>query len=121
MHTTSAAAAFSAIPRPEVRRWAMIPQVIEVPSPLGLRPSGLEDAPDALRRAALHQRLGSPDAVRIDVPPYDGVRDPETGILNPHGITAVPRDVASAVAGATRITRVLSDPALGRMLRSYLP
>ena len=75
----------------------MISQVIEVPSPLGLRPSGLEDAPDALRRAALHQRLGSPDAVRIDVPPYDGVRDPETGILNPHGIAAVARDVASAV------------------------
>src|SRR5512142_1280085 len=63
MRTTSAAAAFSAIPRPQVRRWAMITQVIEVPSPLGLRPSGLEDAPDALRRAALHQRLGSPDAV----------------------------------------------------------
>jgi arginase len=78
----------------------MIPQVIEVPSPLGLRPSGLEDAPDALRRAALHQRLGSPDAVRIDVPPYDDVRDPETGILNPHGIAAVARDVASAVAAA---------------------
>ena len=78
----------------------MIPQVIEVPSALGLRPSGLEDAPDALRRAALHQRLGSPDAVRIDVPPYDDVRDPETGILNPHGITAVARDVARAVAAA---------------------
>ena len=78
----------------------MIPQVIEVPSALGLRPSGLEDAPDALRRAALHQRLGSPDAVRIDVPPYDDVRDPETGILNPHGITAVARDVAGAVAAA---------------------
>ena len=46
----------------------MIPQVIEVPSPLGLRPTGLEDAPEALRRAGLHQRLGSPDAVRIDVP-----------------------------------------------------
>jgi arginase len=58
----------------------MIPQVIEVSSPLGLRPSGLEDAPDALRRAGLYQRLGSPDAVRIDVPPYDDVRDPETGI-----------------------------------------
>ena len=75
----------------------MIPQVIEVPSPLGLRPSGLEEAPDALRRAGLHQRLGSPDAVRIHVPPYDGMRDPETGILNPHGITAVARDVANAV------------------------
>jgi arginase family enzyme len=75
----------------------MISQVIEVPSPLGLRPSGLEDAPDALRRAGLHERLGSADAVRIDVPSYDAVRDPETGILNPHGITAVARDVANAV------------------------
>jgi hypothetical protein len=75
----------------------MIPQVIEVPSPLGLRPSGLEDALHALRTAGLHRRLGSPDAVRIDVPPYDGVRDPETGLLNPHGIAGVARDVASAV------------------------
>ncbi len=61
----------------------MISQVTEVPSPFGLRPSGLEDAPDALRRAGLHERLGSPDALRVDVPPYDGVRDPETGVLNP--------------------------------------
>ena len=75
----------------------MISQVIEVPSPLGLRPSGLEDAPDALRRAGLHGRLGSPDAVRIDVPPYDDVRDPQTGILNPHGITAVARDITNSI------------------------
>lgn len=78
----------------------MISQVIEVPSPLGLRPSGLQDAPGALRRAGLHERLGSPDAVRIDVPPYDDVRDPQTGILNPQGIRAVARDVARAVDAA---------------------
>lgn len=41
--------------------------VIEVPAPLGLRPGGLERAPDALRRAGLHERLGSPDAVRIEL------------------------------------------------------
>jgi arginase len=75
----------------------MISQVIDGPSPLGLRPSGLEDAPDALRRAGLHERLGSPDAVRIDVPPYDDVRDPQTGILNPHGITAVARDITNGI------------------------
>src|ERR1019366_5260710 len=97
MRTTSAAAAFSAVSRPRVRRWAMISQVIDVPSPLGLRPSGLEDAPDALRRAGLHERLGSPDAGRIDVPPYDNLSDPETGVLNPQGIAAVARDVARAV------------------------
>lgn len=78
----------------------MNPLVIEVPSPLGLRPSGLEHAPGALRRAGLHDRLGCPDTVRIDVPPYSDVRDPETGILNPEGIAAVARDVAGAVEAA---------------------
>src|ERR1039457_4545325 len=97
MRTTSAAAAFSAVSRPRVRRWAMISQVIDVPSPLGLRPSGLEDAPDALRRAGLHERLGSPDAGLMAVPPYDTVRAREPGILNPRGTAAVARDVAHAV------------------------
>jgi arginase len=78
----------------------MIPLVIDVPSPLGLRPTGLENAPGALRAAGLHERLSSPDAVRIDVPPYSDVRDPETGILNPQGIAAVARDVASGVDAA---------------------
>ncbi len=77
----------------------MNPVVIEVPSPLGLRPSGLERAPDALREAGLHERLGSPDAVRIEIPAYSGVRDQETGVLNPRGIAAVARDTADAVAG----------------------
>jgi len=78
----------------------MNPLVIDVPSPLGLRPSGLEEAPDALRGAGLHDRLGSPGVVRIDVPPYSGVRDPATGILNPQGIAMVARDVAGAVDAA---------------------
>src|ERR1022692_2222800 len=78
----------------------MNPLVIDVPSPLGLRPSGLENAPDALRRAGLHDRLGSPGVVRIDVPPYSDVRDPATGILNPQGIATVARDVAGAVDAA---------------------
>jgi arginase len=74
--------------------------VIEVPSPLGLRPSGLELAPDALREAGLHERLGSPDAVRIEIPSYSSVRDQKAGVLNPRGIAAVARDTADAVAGA---------------------
>lgn len=75
-------------------------QIIEVPSPLGLRPSGLEHAPGALRIAGLHERLGSPDGVRIAVPPYSAVRDPATEILNPKGIAAVARDTADAVSAA---------------------
>jgi arginase len=75
-------------------------QIIEVPSPLGLRPSGLEHAPEALRSAGLHERLGGPDVVRIDVPAYSGVRDPATEILNPHGIADVARLTADAVSAA---------------------
>jgi arginase len=76
------------------------PLVIEVPSPLGLRPSGLELAPDALRAAGLHERLGSPDTVRIEIPSYSSVRDQQAGVLNPHGIAAVARDTAEAVEDA---------------------
>ena len=73
---------------------------LEVPSPPGLRPSGLEDAPDALRSVGLHERLGAGDAVRVDVPPYEDARDPKTGILNPQGIVAVAHEVADAVDDA---------------------
>lgn len=75
----------------------MNPLIIEVPSPLGLRPDGVQSAPGALRTAGLHARLGSPDQARIDVPPYCDVRDPETGVLNPHGVAAVARGLAAAV------------------------
>jgi arginase len=76
------------------------PLIIEVPSPLGLRPGGVEAAPGALRKAGLHARIGSLDQVRIDVPPYCDARDPETGVLNPQGIAVVARDLAAAVGAA---------------------
>jgi arginase len=71
--------------------------IIEVPSPLGLRPAGVQSAPGALRTAGLHARLGSPDEAHIDVPPYCDVRDAETGVLNPQGVVAVARGLAAAV------------------------
>jgi arginase len=76
------------------------PLIIEVPSPLGLRPTGLELAPGALRAAGLHERLGSPGVVRITVPPYSADRDAATRLLNPGGIAAVARDLAGAVETA---------------------
>jgi len=51
------------------------PLIIEVPSPLGLRPTGVQAGPSALRTAGLHARLGSYDEARIEVPPYSDVRD----------------------------------------------
>ena len=76
------------------------PLIIEVPSPLGLRPDGVQSAPGALRKAGLHARLGSPDVARIDVPPYCDARDPETGVLNPQGIATVALDLAASVGAA---------------------
>ena len=78
----------------------MNPLIIEVPSPLGLRPAGVQSAPGALRKAGLHALLGSPDEARIDVPPYCDVRDPGTGVLNPHGIATVALDLAASVGAA---------------------
>jgi hypothetical protein len=89
-----------------VRKQTMNPLIIWVPSPLGLRPSGLENAPDALRRAGLHECLGSSDVVRIDVPPYCDVCDPGTAILNPQGIAKVAREVAGAMDAALGGDRV---------------
>jgi arginase len=76
------------------------PLVIDVPSALGLRPTGLQDAPDALRQAGLHKRLGCTDVVQVEVPPYSTARDPQTQVLNPQGIATVARDLAGAVDAA---------------------
>jgi hypothetical protein len=63
------------------------PLIIDMPSPLGLRPDGAESAPGALWKAGLHARLGSPDEAPIKVPP------PATSyaVLRPSGTTAAPK------------------------------
>lgn len=78
----------------------MKPLIIEVPSSLGLWPSGVETAPEALREAGLFARLDAVDVRRVVVPPYCDVRDPETQILNPRAIVGVARRVADAVGAA---------------------
>ncbi|GAA2636064.1 arginase family protein [Streptomyces vastus] len=85
--------------------------VVEAPSVLGLRPSGVQDLPGALRDAGLLDRLGA--AVAMGVPPlersrewgrveaaaYDPRRDAETGVLNPVGIARHSVALADAVGG----------------------
>ena len=75
-------------------------RVIEVPSPLGLWPSGVEQAPDALREAGLHGRLGAEEELRLEVPAYSHERDQSTGVLNPAGIADVAHRLADAVGAA---------------------
>lgn len=73
--------------------------IIEAPSVLGLFPNGVERLPDALLGAGLAGRLGARRAGRVDPPPYDPVRDPDTLLLNPLGIAAYSVLLADAVAG----------------------
>jgi len=57
--------------------------IIEAPSCLGLRPTGVEHLADALLDAGLARRLDARRHARLAVPPYDPARDPATQILNP--------------------------------------
>ncbi len=74
--------------------------VIEAPSVLGLRPSGVEDLPAALLGAGLLDGFEAVSAGRVDPPPYDPRRDPGTGVLNPHGIARYSADLADVVGEA---------------------
>jgi arginase len=84
----------------------MRPLIIEVPSPLGLRPSGVELAPEVLRAAGLHALLGCDDARHVAVPPYDDRRDEATGVLNPDGIADVARSLADVTESALQANRL---------------
>lgn len=71
--------------------------IVEAPSVLGLRPSGVQDLPAALLGAGLRDLPGAVVAGRVDAPPYDSRRDPETGVLNPHGIARYAVSLADVV------------------------
>lgn len=63
--------------------------IIEAPSILGLFPKGVETLPDALLAAGLADRLDARRAGRVEPPPYDNRRDPETKLLNPRSLGAL--------------------------------
>ncbi|MCT4357736.1 arginase family protein [Streptomyces sp. Je 1-79] len=66
------------------------PVVVEAPSVLGLRPSGVEELPGVLLG-------GMPRAGRLEAPEYDPVRDAGTGMLNPGGIARYSVQLADVV------------------------
>jgi arginase len=72
--------------------------IVEAPSVLGLRPTGVETLPDALIGAGLDAQLGARRAGRVKPPPYDDRRDPETLMLNPQGIADYTPKLADAIA-----------------------
>ncbi|MFE9017811.1 arginase family protein [Streptomyces sp. NPDC007808] len=71
--------------------------IIEAPSVLGLRPSGVQDLPTALLDAGLSAGLGAVTAGRVEPPAYDPVRDTGTGVLNAHAIARYSARLADAV------------------------
>src|SRR4029450_8786307 len=73
--------------------------VIDAPSVLGLRPSGVEHLPEALKAAGLLAGLNAVYAGRVEPLPYNPRRDPETLILNPDALRAYSLRLAAAVAG----------------------
>ena len=77
--------------------------VIEAPSILGLRPSGVDTLPGALLRAGLLERLDARHAGRVEpCMPYDPRRDEETGLLNVTAIASFSRALADAVGDVVR-------------------
>ena len=71
--------------------------ILEAPSVLGLFPKGVERLAEALLAAGLADRLGARRAGRVEPPPYEPERDPETLLLNPRGIANYSVALADAV------------------------
>jgi arginase len=72
--------------------------IIEAPSILGLRPTGVENLPAALLAVGLADRLKARRAGRVEAPAYSPQRDRETRMLNPCGIAAYSVALANAVS-----------------------
>jgi arginase len=71
--------------------------VIEAPSILGLKPTGVQNLPESLKNANLLGRLCAQYVGRIEAPPYDPKRDKMTHILNPMKIHDYSLRLAEAV------------------------
>jgi hypothetical protein len=99
--------------------------ILDAPSDLGLRRTGVDGLPDALRAAGLLE--GLPDvryAGRLAVPPYVPLRDPSTAVLNPDGIRMFSLRLAERVAftidsgGSLSSSVGIAASSLGRPSRS---
>lgn len=62
--------------------------IIEAPSILGLRPTGVENLPAALLAVGLANRLRARRAVRVEAPAHSPQRDRVTRRLNAGGIAS---------------------------------
>jgi arginase len=81
--------------------------IIDVPSNLGLKPTGVERLPSALRATGLLARLGARDGGQVKPSTaYDPVRDPDTGLLNGRALHDLSHAIARVVASVVDEGRV---------------
>lgn len=76
--------------------------IIDAPSILGLRPTGVENLPEALKAAGLMSELGAQFAGRVSPLSYSSERDKSTLLLNPDSIRAFSLQLAEAVGFVIR-------------------
>lgn len=62
--------------------------IVEAPSILGLRPTGVESLPEALQDAGLGKKLNARNAGRVEPAAYSDRRDADTGFLNAPAIAS---------------------------------
>ena len=72
--------------------------IIDAPSILGLRPTGVEYLPEALKAADIMERLNADYAGRVSPLPYNSERDKLTLLLNPDSIKAFSLQLADRVS-----------------------
>ena len=71
--------------------------IVEAPSILGLKPTGVELLPERLLANGLAEQLQARRAARVDTPEYDPHRDSQTGTLNARAIAEWSPRLADAV------------------------
>jgi len=74
--------------------------IIDAPSNLGLRPTGVEDLPEALEAAGIMNELRAEYGGRVFPMSYNSKRDKSTLLLNPDSIKAFSLKLADAVTSA---------------------
>jgi len=76
--------------------------LINAPSVLGLRPTGVELLPEALQQAGLMSRLHIQQVETVSPPLYDSRRDKPTNMLNPRALASYSVKLADTVQKALR-------------------
>src|SRR5919107_268694 len=79
--------------------------IIYAPSILGLRPTGVEYLPEALKATGLMERLNADYSGRVSSLPYNSKRDKITLLLNPDSIKTFSLYLADRVASVIRNMR----------------